>query len=201
VYFTEVQASMYTPGSNGFRGISTVPMKVYRCVCGELQLPPGFNSAVPAGSERALFAESLQAAADYSKQRSLDLMAQGMVSPAEHDNLLGVVNNLIEQFNAFVAGETVDVVAGLEPASGDEGEAEQPQQPQQTGGRDMSLPQPPDGAYANHDLPIAHGNRGRSNIASGSTQSNDGTRHVETAGRSVAPGGARGRMQRQGGGA
>ena len=34
VYFTEVQASMYTPGSNGFRGISTVPMKVYRCVCG-----------------------------------------------------------------------------------------------------------------------------------------------------------------------
>jgi hypothetical protein len=60
---------------------------VYLCPCGEIMIPSNYASGVPAGSERDLFVQSLKLAIARRNSTTLDQIAQGTVSLAEHNRL------------------------------------------------------------------------------------------------------------------
>jgi hypothetical protein len=65
----DLTARMYTAGGYGLRAVSTTPMKVFICPCGEILTPPGLNSGNQAGGERDLFGQSLAAALAYRGEK------------------------------------------------------------------------------------------------------------------------------------
>ena len=50
IYFMEMTAQMYTTGGYGLRAVSTTPMTVYMCPCGEILTPAGLNNGNPRGT-------------------------------------------------------------------------------------------------------------------------------------------------------
>ena len=188
VFFIESQASMYTQAASGYRGVSQSPMKVYTCICGKVQTPPGHNSAAPAGSERGFFNEALVAAKTAQESVSLDTIAQNMVSLSEHRKVVDALNAMIERFNAYVNGEDVAAVDAFDPQT----------QVGQERARLGEIAQEDNEDFGDR-LPVASGLYGRS-VAAGAPVGTDGVRYVEGNVRPAVVGGARARMQRQGGG-
>ena len=106
LYFMEVSAQMYSMGSYGVRSVSTTPMKVFICPCGEIQTPAGLNSGNQAGGERDLFAQSLAAALAYRAKTGVDAAAQGVAGVHELQELRARIEALQIQ---------VDQLSGLDP--------------------------------------------------------------------------------------
>ena len=107
LYFMEVPAQMYSMGSYGVRSVSTTPMKVFICPCGEIQTPAGLNSGNQAGGERDLFAQSLAAALAHRAKTGVDAAAQGVAGVHGLQELRARIEALQTQ---------VDQLSGLDPA-------------------------------------------------------------------------------------
>ena len=107
LYFMEVPAQMYSMGSYGVRSVSTMPMKVFICPCGEIQTPAGLNSGNQAGGERDLFAQSLAAALAYRAETAVDAAATGAAGVQALQELRAKIAELQTQ---------VDQLSGLGPA-------------------------------------------------------------------------------------
>ncbi len=107
LYFMEVPAQMYSMGSYGVRSVSTTPMKVFICPCGEIQTPAGLNSGNQAGGERDLFAQSLAAALAYRAKTGVDAAAKGVAGVDELQELRAKIAELQTRVGHLV---------GLDPA-------------------------------------------------------------------------------------
>jgi len=107
LYFMEVPAQMYSMGSYGVRSVSTTPMKVFICPCGEIQTPAGLNSGGQAGGERDVFTQSLAAALAYRAKTGVDGATKGVAGVRELQELRAEIAELQTQ---------VDQLAGHEPA-------------------------------------------------------------------------------------
>jgi hypothetical protein len=107
LYFMEVPAQMYSMGSYGVRSVSTTPMKVFICPCGEIQTPAGLNSGNQAGGERDLFAQSLAAALACRAKTGVEAAATDAAGVHELQELRAKIAELQTR---------VDQLAGLEPA-------------------------------------------------------------------------------------
>jgi hypothetical protein len=107
IYFMEMTAQMYAAGSYGLRAVSTIPMKVFVCPCGEILTPPGLNSGNQAGGERDLFAQSLAMALAYRAETGVEATAMGVA---------GV--HALQEVRAMIAElqTRVDHLSGLDPA-------------------------------------------------------------------------------------
>jgi hypothetical protein len=75
VYFMDMTARMYASGGYELRAVSTTPMKVSICPCGEILTPPGLNSGNQAGGERDLFAQSLATALAHRAEKDVGAVA------------------------------------------------------------------------------------------------------------------------------
>lgn len=193
IYFMELIAQMYTSGSYGFRAVSTVPMKVYMCPCGEIQAPPGMNSGNVAGGERDLFAQSLQAAVAYQLETGVDALAKGVAGIHELRELQLKVTELQQQVNVLCETQGLEPIVS-EPAESSTREPEDDEGLQtarlRTDAEPVTLEEP-------EALPlVASGNRGRSQA--GTTEAKGDVKFVEAPQRAVAAGGARARLRRQG---
>ena len=104
IFFIEAQAGMYTTSGAGYRNVNQAPQKVYLCPCGEIMIPSNYSSGVPAGSERDLFVQSLKLAIARRSSTTLDQVAQGTVSLAEHNKLKAQFEELAGRFNAWAGG-------------------------------------------------------------------------------------------------
>ena len=107
IYFMDMTAQMYTSGSYGLRAVSTIPMKVFICPCGEILTPPGLNSGNQAGGERDLFAQSLATALAYRAETGVDAAAKGVAGVHELQELRATIAELQTR---------VDHLSGLDPA-------------------------------------------------------------------------------------
>jgi len=107
LYFMEIPAQMYSMGGYGVRSVSTTPMKVFICPCGEIQTPAGLNSGNQAGGERDLFAQSLAAALAHRAKTGVDAAAQGVAGVQGLQELRARIEALQTQ---------VDQLSGLDPA-------------------------------------------------------------------------------------
>ena len=186
IFFIEAQAGMYTTSGAGFRNVNQTPQKVYLCPCGEIIIPPNYASGVPAGSERDLFVQSLKLAIQRKKENTLDQVAQGTVSLAEHNRLRTQFEELVTRFNIW-ADEPIDLDSDDAATSDEHDQEEQPADsaPRITMRELGAAP------------PIATGNRGRS--AASAVQSTGDHKEIVASPATIYTGGARERMKRQGG--
>ena len=107
IYFMEMTAQMYTAGGYGLRAVSTIPMKVYLCPCGEILTPAGLNNGNQAGGERDLFAQSLATALAYRAENGVEATAKGVAGVHELQELRATIAALQTR---------VDRLSGLDPA-------------------------------------------------------------------------------------
>jgi hypothetical protein len=107
VYFMEMTAQMFTTGGYGLRAVSTIPMRVYMCPCGEILTPAGLNNGNPAGGERDLFARSLATALAYRVEIGVGAAAKGFAGVHELQKLRAAIAELQTR---------VDQLSGLDPA-------------------------------------------------------------------------------------
>jgi hypothetical protein len=107
IYFMEMTAQMYTTGGYGLRAVSTTPMTVYMCPCGEILTPAGLNNGNPAGGERDLFAQSLATALAYRAEIGVEATAKGVAGVHELQEVRATIAALQTQ---------VDQLSGLDPA-------------------------------------------------------------------------------------
>jgi hypothetical protein len=106
IYFMDMTAQMYTSDNYWLRAVSTTPMKVYMCPCGEILTPAGLNNATQAGGERDLFAQSLAKALAYRAETGVDAAAQAFAG----------IHELRELRATIAALQTrVDHLSGLDP--------------------------------------------------------------------------------------
>jgi hypothetical protein len=80
----DLTAQIYTTGSYGLRAVSTIPMKVFICPCGEILTPPGLNNGNQAGGERDLFAQSLAKALAHRAEKGVEATAKGVAGVRGH---------------------------------------------------------------------------------------------------------------------
>jgi hypothetical protein len=173
IFFTEVPAQMYTSGSYGFRSVSTnTAMKVFKCICGEVVVPPGMNNANPAGGERDLFAQSVAAALARRVETGPDAIAKGFVGIHELRELQAQLIAVQEQLHLVAETQGIDLPPTEEPA----------------------VDVPPTA----EDLdPVPESRmRGRSEATGAETKGD--VRYVAPPQREIVEGGARARMRRQG---
>ena len=187
IFFIEAQAGMYTTSGAGYRNVNQGPQKVYLCPCGEIMIPPNYASGVPAGSERDLFVQSLKLAIARRNSTTLDQVAQGTVSLAEHNRLKAQFEELAGRFNAWAGGGEMPEPVELS-AEGDEETQEQEPAP-----APLQLTMRELGAKP----PIATGTQGRS--AASAVQAIGDHKEVTSTPAPIYTGGARERMKRQGG--
>jgi hypothetical protein len=192
IYFMQLPAAMFTTGANNFRNVSVTAFNVFMCICGEIQLPPGYNSGIPAGSERDLFAQSIKTAIECKKSSNLHEFAKGTVGLGEYQDLERRMEALAQRFDNFVLNGSADLAEGTYVDNASEEEQVQEQEQEQ---ERVPVPVP----VANDIALVGSGLRGRS-AAAASPVSADNTHYVENTPRPFAPGGARARMARQGGG-
>ena len=107
IYFMDMTAQMYTSGSYGLRAVSTTPMKVFICPCGEILTPPGLNNGNQAGGERDLFAQSLAKALAYRAETGVEATPKGVAGVHELQELRATIAELQTR---------VDQLSGLDPA-------------------------------------------------------------------------------------
>ena len=107
IYFMEMTAQMYTTGGYGLRAVSTIPMRVYMCPCGEILTPAGLNNGNHAGGERDLFARSLATALAYRAETGVEAAAKGVAGVHELQELRATIAELQTR---------VDQLSGLDPA-------------------------------------------------------------------------------------
>jgi hypothetical protein len=193
IYFMEMTAQIYTSGSSGFRSVSTMPMKVYVCPCGELQIPPGHNTGIQAGGERDLFAQSIAAALAHRTENGLDAVAKNTASLAELQELQTQVAELQEQIRlvAETRGLVEPRLGPVEPGEGNlptvavvEDDISQDEIDREVESVPTEVPL------------IASGIRGRSQA--GGVEAAGDVKFVEPPVRPIAKGGARANMRRQG---
>ena len=103
LYFMEVPAQMYSMGSYGVRSVSTTPMKVFICPCGEIQTPAGLNSGNQAGVERDVFAQSLAAALAHRAKTGVGAADQGFASVHELQELRTTIAELQTRVDQLAA--------------------------------------------------------------------------------------------------
>jgi len=185
IYFMEISAQMYTMGGYGVRSVSTTPMKVYMCPCGEILTPAGLNTGVQAGGERDLFAQSLAAALAYRAENGVDAAAKGFAGVHELRELKAQVDDLQARIN-LLCDEIEPTPAAETTGSGDSTEDD-----------GMPPAQNDRPAAVEPSLPVSRGPRGRSEA--GATEASGDIKYVQPPQRPVVEGGARGRMRRQGG--
>jgi len=187
IFFIEAQAGMYTTSGAGYRNVNQAPQKVYLCPCGEIMIPSNYSSGVPAGSERDLFVQSLKLAIARRNSTTLDQIAQGTVSLAEHNRLKAQFEELATRFNTWAAGGEVPEPVEL-ATNGDEETPEEEQSPE------------PAARITMRELGaaplIATGTRGRS--AAAAVQSTGDHKEITSTPATIYTGGARERMKRQG---
>jgi hypothetical protein len=107
VYFMEMTAQMYTTCGYGLRAVSTIPMRIYLCPCGEILTPAGLNNGNPAGGERDLFARSLAMALAYRAETAVEATAKGVAGVHELQELRATIAEVQTR---------VDHLSGLDPA-------------------------------------------------------------------------------------
>jgi hypothetical protein len=94
IYFMDMTAQMYTTGGCGLRAVSTIPMKVYLCPCGEILTPAGLNNGNQAGGERDLFAQALAKALAYRAETGVEATAKGVAGVHELQELRATIAEL-----------------------------------------------------------------------------------------------------------
>jgi hypothetical protein len=113
IYFMEMTAQMYSTGGYGLRAVSTIPMRIYMCPCGEILTPAALNNGNPAGGERDLFARSLATALAYRAETGVEATAEGVAGVHELQELRATIAALQTQVDQLSgrdqAPQVVDV--------------------------------------------------------------------------------------------
>ena len=107
LYFMEMTAQMYHTGGYGLRAVSTTPMRVYMCPCGEILTPAGVNNGNQVGGERDLFAQSLATALAFRAETGVGATPLAVAGLHELQELQATIAALQIQ---------VDQLSGRDPA-------------------------------------------------------------------------------------